>query len=400
MVIMSKKKGLNRAAIVMVAFILIVSSFGLFFFMSGGIGQQTRYPSELYTASDGEPPIFQNYLLNVTVMDKNENPLNNVFVIIFENNIAHLNGYTDEEGEIVFEMPIGDYLIQFEKYKYKIESEYLVFDESINLSKHMGIEEQFVLGIPSWLIMVFIGIGVLALAYFNRDDFQIGAWKKPKNWFEHSKPGSWTFIDKSTKAALYGLSLALLIVLIAIVAPNIPSLENMAYYYIVLGGVALVALLMEGVNRKYPIAAIGFGKKDALMGNIIIGASFALIFIGITGFASQLNILDMSTVNSIATIFVLVFVASFFEEAFYSGVLAPTLAEKTGIVPCILLTGIIFMLGHGLAYGWAFIPLIIAFAFREVATTIVLYRKSWIGVFVAHAIINMLSVFTFVVLAR
>ena len=400
MVAMSRKKMINRVAIVMIAFILVISSLGLFFFMSGGIGQQTRYPSELYTASGGEPLMFQNYFLNVTILDKNDNPLNNVFVIIFEDNIARLNGYTDEEGKIVFEMPMGDYLIQFEKYKYGIESEYLVFGGHTNLSKHMEVEEQFVFGIPSWLIMVFIGLGVLALAYFNRDDFQIGAWKKPKNWFVHSKPGSWTFIDKSTKAALYGLSLALLVVLIAIVAPNIPSLENMAYYYIVLGGVALVALLMEGANRKYPIAAIGFGKKDALMGNIIIGASFALIFIGITGFASQLNILDMSTVNSIATIFVLVFVASFFEEAFYSGVLAPTLAEKTGIIPCILITGVIFMLGHGLAYGWAFIPLIIAFAFREVATTIVLYRKSWIGVFVAHAIINMLSVFTFVVLAR
>lgn len=397
---MSKKKGVSRAAIVMIAFILIVSGIGLFFFMSGGIGQQTRYPSELYTEADGEPQLVKNYLLNVTVLDKDDNPLNNVFVIIFENNVARLNGYTDTEGEIVFEMPIGDYLIQFEKYKYKIESEYLVFDGHADLSKHMEIEEQFVLGIPSWLIMVLIGLGVFALAYFNRDDFKIGAWKKPKNWFEHSKPGSWTFIDKSTKAALYGLSLALLVVLVAIVAPNIPSLENMAYYYVILGGVALVALLMEGTNRKYPIAAIGFGKKDALMGNIVIGASFALIFIGITGFASQLNILDMSTVNSIATIFVLVFVASFFEEAFYSGVLAPTLAEKTGIAVSILLTGVIFMLGHGLAYGWAFIPLIIAFAFREIATTIVLYRKSWIGVFVAHAIINTLSVFTFVVFAR
>ena len=400
MILMSKKKGLSRAAIVMIAFILIVSSLGLFFFMSGSIGQQTRYSSELYTASNGEPQIFQNHFLNVTVLDANENPLNNVFVIIFEDNIARLNGYTDKEGKIVFEMPIGDYLIQFEKYKYKIESEYLVFDESTNLSKHMEIEEQFVLGIPSWLIMVFIGIGIFALAYFNRADFQIGAWKKPKNWFVHSKPGSWTFIDKSTKAALYGLSIALLVILIAIVAPNIPSLENMAYYYIMLGGISLVAILLEGENRKYPIAAIGFGKKDVLMGNIVIGASFALIFIGITGFVSQLNILDLSTVNSIATIFVLVFVASFFEEAFYSGVLAPTLAEKTGIIPCILLTGIIFMLGHGLAYGWAFIPLVIAFAFREVATTIVLYRKSWIGVFVAHAIINMLSVFTFVIFAR
>lgn len=397
---MSKKKGISRVAIVMIAFILIISSLGLFFFMSDGIGQQTRYSPELYTASNGEPPIFQNYFLNVTVLDANENPLNNVFVIIFEDNIARLNGYTDKEGKIVFEMPIGDYLIQFEKYKYKIESEYLVFDGDTNLPMSMEIEEQFVLGIPSWLIMVFIGIGIFALAYFNRADFQIGAWKKPKNWFVHSKPGSWTFIDKSTKAALYGLSIALLVVLIAIVAPNIPSLENMAYYYIMLGGIALVALLLEGENRKYPIAAIGFGKKDVLMGNIVIGASFALIFIGITGFVSQLNILDMSTVNSIATIFVLVIVASFFEEAFYSGILAPTLAEKTGIIPCILLTGIIFMLGHGLAYGWALIPLVIAFAFREVATTIVLYRKSWIGVFVAHAIINMLSVFTFVIFAR
>ena len=69
---MSKKKGLNRLTIALVAFILIVSSIGLFFFMSGGIGQQTRYPSELYTASDGEPPKLQNYILNVTAIYKND----------------------------------------------------------------------------------------------------------------------------------------------------------------------------------------------------------------------------------------------------------------------------------------------------------------------------------------
>ena len=394
---MSKKKGLNRVAIVMIAFILIVSSLGLYFFMLGGVGQQTAYPSGLYTESEGEPPMFQNHFLNVTTLDKNDIPLNNVFVIVFENNIARLNGYTDTEGKIAFEMPTGEYLVQFEKYKYGIESEYLVFGGDTDLSKSMEIEEQLVLGIPSWLIMVIIGVGIFGLIYFNRKDLQIGKWKKPMNWTGYARPGSWTFIDKSTKAALYGISLALLVILIAIIVPNVPSLENMAYYYVVLGGVALIALWVEGVNKKYPIAALGFGKKDALMGNVLIGASFALIFIGITGFASQLNILDISTINSIATLFVLVIVASFFEEAFYSGVLAPTLAEKTGIASSILITGLLFTLGHGFAYGWALIPLIIAFAFREVATTIVLYRKSWINVFVAHAIINMLSVFTFVI---
>jgi len=156
---MSRKKGISRAAIVMIAFILIVSGIGLFFFMSGGIEQQTRYPPELYTEATGEPQLVQNYLLNVTVLDKNDDPLNNVFVIIFENNVARLNGYTDTEGEIVFEMPIGEYLVQFEKYKYKIESEYLVFDGNTNLSKHMEIEEQFVLGIPYGSLWFLLDLG-------------------------------------------------------------------------------------------------------------------------------------------------------------------------------------------------------------------------------------------------
>jgi len=88
----------------------------------------------------------------------------------------------------------------------------------------------------------------------------------------------------------------------------------------------------------------------------------------------------------------IVVIVSFFEENFFGGILLPTLTEKAGIVPGVLFTSALFMFGHGLAYGWALVPLVFALVFRVVASIIILYRKSWLGTFIAHAIVNVLSV--------
>jgi hypothetical protein len=50
-------------------------------------------------------------------------------------------------------------------------------------------------------------------------------------------------------------------------------------------------------------------------------------------------------------------------------------------------------------YGWAVIPLIRAFFFRFFATIIVLHNKSWIGIFFAHVVINILSLFSIIAFA-
>jgi len=389
----------NTLAAAIGTIILIATIAGVLFTLSGGLSQQLDYPSDILTQEGTIQEISENYFFNVTVVDEKNIPIENTFVIVFEGTTARLYGYTNTTGQISFEMPPGMYQVQFERYKYSIETEIIYFEEDQELTQQMIFQEPAFFGIPSWAMMTVIGLFVLGLLYMNREYLKLSGWKKPKNFFGKTKAGKWTFIDKSTKKVLYGVALLLLVVLITFIVPNILALEKMAYYYIGLGTLAFILLMMEGSNKKFPIAAIGFGKKSELAGDIGLGISFAILFIGITGFISQLSFLSVSEINSLATLFMVVIVASFFEEAFHSGILAPTLAEKLGIVPAILFTSVVFMFGHGLAYGWVIIPLLMAFLFRVIATTIVLYKKSWTGVFFAHALINVLSVVTIVIFA-
>ena len=390
---MVKKK--NRSALFIGAVILALFCIGVLFTVSIGDFQQLRYQQDIFSQEGTGEPV-DTFYFNVTVTNVDDEQVENVFVIVFEGTTAKVYGYTDENGLISFQMPAGEYLVQFEKYKYEVASEYISFDDHEEFTQQMISEESEFFGIPAWLFMPVLGLVFLGLIYFNRESLNLTRWKKPLNWFGGTKTGSWTFIDKSTKTVLYAIMLILIVVLIAFVIPNFSSLELMAYYYVALGLVSFVFLALEGQNKRYPVAALGFGKKDELGGDIALGIAFALIFIGLTGFISQLSFISLSELNTIVSLFMVVIVASFFEEAFHSGVLAPTIAEKLGILPSILLTSVVFMMGHGVAYGWVLVPLFTAFLFRIIATSLVLYKKSWTGVFIAHVIINTLSVFTII----
>jgi len=231
----------------------------------------------------------------------------------------------------------------------------------------------------------------LAFVFLGRDMLNIGSWKKPFNLFSRAREGSWTFLDKSTKTILYGIAGIFLAILLIIIIPNFPTLQSMALYYIALGVISLVALFLEGMNKKYWIAAIGFGKSKNVSGDIVIGVSFALLFVSLTGLFSTLQLFS-APFGSLLYMLLIVVIVSFFEENFFGGILLPTLTEKAGIVPGVLFTSALFMFGHGLAYGWALVPLVFALVFRVVASIIILYRKSWLGTFIAHAIVNVLSV--------
>lgn len=387
---MKKKNGILIASMVILVIVLALASALLT--LQGGLNQQAQMPSGLGAQSEGGQQQSDYHQVNITMFNEQDQPLKNVWVVLFKNNVAELYGFTGEQGNISFRVTTGYYLIQFEKYHYNATPLFITINKDTDISQTMHFEEITFGAIPSWIVMSLIGIVFLGLIYWNRESLGIGRWGKPGNWFGSSRKGSWTFLDKSTKIVLYGITAALLVVLIIFIVPNFPTFNNMSFYYILIGIAVLAGLLIEGKSNKYWIAAIGFGKSKELLGSILIGISFALLFIGITGFTSQLAISSsVVLMGSWISIFMFVIVAAFFEEGFFSGIIAPTLAEKTGIISSIVVTSIIFMLAHGLNYGWALIPLISALIFRVFATIIVLYRKSWIGIFVAHIIINAIS---------
>jgi len=394
---MSKKSN-NIAKLIEITLIALTIGLSAIFTLSGGFTQKTSLPTELGTQSeDGTPSQFKEYILNVSVIDNKQNGLKNAWVVVFDNNnVARLFGYTNESGTISFELFPGDYQVKFEKYHYISQSaDIKVVDKDVNITQEMKFEEVVLFGsIPSWALMVIIGLIAFGLIYWNRNSLRLNRFGRPDNWFGSAKAGSWTFLDKSTKTVLYAISAILLVILIIVIIPNFPTFKDMAIYYVLLGIIAVGGLLLEGSNKKSWIASIGFGKSDEIVGNVTLGIAFALVFIGLTGFISQLSIFD-AQMGSIISILMFVMVASFFEEGFFSGILAPTIAEKSGMVASIFITSILFSLAHGFAYGWAIPSLFIAFLFRIFATIFVLQTKSWLGIFIAHAFINALSLFSF-----
>lgn len=392
------KKQTSR--ILLFLLVLIAMAVSIILGFSGILSQQNRsLPSGFESQADGTPSGFQYHYVNISVVDENENPLKNTWVVLFKGTAAELFGYTDENGKISFQVFPGEYSIQFEKYHYIAASTTITVEDDVEVSQTITFEEETFFGaFPSWTVSLIIGFVVLGLALFNKDSLKIGRLKKPGNWFGSSSNGSWTFIDKQTKIIVYGVSAILLIILIVVVIPNFQTFKDMGIYYVLIGFIALVLLLLEGTNKKYWIAAIGFGRYDEAIGNTALGISFAFIFMGATGFLSQLTTSPYAVpISSFISLFMIVIVATFFEEAFFSGIVAPTLAEKTGIVSSILLTSMFFMVAHGVSYGWMVLPLLNAFLFRILATTVVLYQKSWMGVFFAHLVINALSLFSIMI---
>ena len=351
-----------------------------------------------FTAGTALP--FAQSTLTVYVEDQYGQPLQDAFVIIFSSTdgTAITHAYTDAEGTATFELDKGTYAIQIEKQGYDTETRTVSFQSDMSLSNvQLSPTSVFIFGISSWMLMLIFGAMFFAVCLFFRKTLNIAKWIKPKILFGASKPGSWTFLEKSTRRILFVLAGVLLIVLIAFIIPNVPSLELMSVYYVLLGIIFLSCVIIETINPKFGIACLGFGKSDAVTGNILLGLSVALIFIGATGFMSQFHLLGTSffSTESLILVLMVVGVASFFEEAFYSGVLTPTISEKLGMIPAIALVSIIFMFGHGLTYGWAIIPLANALIFRAVATVLVIHRKSWLAALVAHIFINFLSILAF-----
>lgn len=384
----------SKTSVIVVVLISVVAVMGAFLTLSGVFTEKTDMPLGLGVQEVGKPVMFENYLVNVTVVDGQERPMKNVWVVVMHDTVAEVYGYTDEQGTISFNVSAGYYTILFEKYQYTAEPMLLMVDTDKAVVQTMQFEEMMVFGmVPSWALMLLVGLILLGLTFWNRASLGIRGWGRPENWFGSSPDGSWTFLEKSTKNVLYGMTGLLLVFLLVFILPNFPTFRDMAIYYVAIGFIILVLFLIEGKDRKSWVAAIGFGRVDELAGNILIGLSFALMFLGITGFYSQFSILGIGT-GTLISILMVVLVASFFEEAFFSGIVAPTIAEKTGILSSIVVTSVFFMVAHGLAYGWVVVPLMNAFFFRTFATVIVLHRKSWISIFIAHVVINVLSVFS------
>ena len=385
------------------------------FYRAWALDSDSGYYSTSYSQDEATslnyPSVNLKLTLSVYVKDQYGRPLQNAFVVVFQSidttilEISTANelgtavayNYTNAEGVAFFELDKGIYTIQIERQGYDSETKVISLQSEMSLSDiELNPISTYVFGVSSWMIMLLLGIMFLVVSFVFRKSLNIGKWIKPKNMLGPSKPGSWTFLEKSTGRVLFALAGILLVVLIIFIIPNVPALKQMSIFYVLLGVMVLFCIIIESINKKFGIACLGFGKVEAVAGNILIGLSFASIFIGLTGFTSQFQLLSISffSTEPILMILMVAGVASFFEEAFFAGVLTPTISEKLGMIPAIVLVSVIFMFGHGLTYGWVLIPLVTALIFRAGVSVLVLHRKSWLPSLVAHTFINFLSILT------
>lgn len=81
------------------------------------------------------------------------------------------------------------------------------------------------------------------------------------------------------------------------------------------------------------------------------------------------------------------------EEAFFGGVLTPTLTEELGLLPASTLVGLVWVLWHLGTYSSSISILVMLFVFRFFATFLIIETESLFGVIVAHIIINFFGTF-------
>jgi len=207
-----------------------------------------------------------------------------------------------------------------------------------------------------------------------------------KNYFRSSR-GSWGYINFETTNSPVITALGLFTFLALMVGfVTQPSYERFSLVYLLffLGSVVVYV----GVIAKpelYPFAIIGNFTVDKwslwgvlyALGLIFLGRRFPLQWVDPFLNASSWMVLA-------AVVFVAVL-----EEWFFSGMVAPSMAESFGIVGAFITSGAFFGLLHLRVYNADFAQIVVAISWRIVADALALKSKSLIPGILGHLIINL-----------
>jgi hypothetical protein len=168
----------------------------------------------------------------------------------------------------------------------------------------------------------------------------------PGNEFGGAPSGSWTFITPATIVTFVVAGIG-----VAIVSFTLGTLLFAAVYGLFLF-LSFLAYALEARNVYSPVAFIGVaGKKRAVAFGVCVGAIW-FVLMGLLGKFVNFSLRPASmfaplSMTGIAlSVLAVGLIVPIIEEKLFRGAILPTITEKGGVFPAVVLTGVIFGGAH------------------------------------------------------
>ncbi len=174
---------------------------------------------------------------------------------------------------------------------------------------------------------------------------------------------------------------------------NVPEWFGVAIFYLCTAIVVMAVSLIERVSPKGADATssvlFGYGDwEEQFLYGIAVGAGFVVLNI----FAPPMQVVGLQIEGMVMASFILsVYMIPIAEEVIFRGVFTTTLMENLGLVPGVLVGGMVFAAFHAFAYSYNLIPILYAFGFGVMAGLTTAKFKSVLPGIIAHAIVNFLA---------
>lgn len=218
-----------------------------------------------------------------------------------------------------------------------------------------------------------------------------------RNWFSPGTPGKWTMISEGDGGTATIVLYLATILMLGVFATFIDGMQGVTVgvFYMVLLMFALVVWLIEsGEDDARVIAIMDLGSSERWLISVPIGLTLGIIFtLGMSIALGAYTPFETLAVFGVPVTLLLkvaapILMIPIVEEAFFGGVLAPTVAEGIGIVPASILVSMVWVIWHLGTYQSAFAVLGVLFAFRFVATYVTFYTRSLMPALIGHIIVN------------
>lgn len=217
-----------------------------------------------------------------------------------------------------------------------------------------------------------------------------------------TESGAWTAIAPGIGGTLTIALYFMMLIFFGLMTTFIQTTRGfgVGIFYMLLLVLAMVIWFIESQNPSTRgVAIIDLGPTSTWVISVPIGISLGIFFalflqyslgaflpfetIAIFGIPVELIIKIIAPVIAIPIA----------EEAFFGGVLTPTLSESLGIIPAAIMVGIVWDLWHLGTYNSDVGILVALLVFRIVATFVILYTKSLMPTIIAHILINFMGTF-------
>jgi len=240
------------------------------------------------------------------------------------------------------------------------------------------------------------------------------------NWLTSSESGRWTGVHDGFSGSLtIGMSISMIVFFglmttglgqpgdpnvdvtrhLALLSDSVSALAVGLFYMII----TVIFVLLWYIASDRPdvsgAAVIDMGRPRDWLWQIPLGVVMGGLFVfgmqELIGSFFAFETLTIFGVNIEPILLILapVLAIPIVEEFFFGGVLTPTLAEMTGVVPAALLVSLIWILWHLGTYSSSTTILGALFAFRVVMTFVILSSESLMTPIVSHIVVNFAGTF-------